>query len=140
MWGVCEVWILLARSYLKLCETLKWRPFTHLGGYYTPSGVNHFHHRSISFSSPTLFNSFPFPPFIHVFILNSCSWFCFCYMLMVHHLVWPWPPLMLTLLSFSFHIAFHLSLYIDFSSLPLWSEPSHLLNHLVKFVSSENLP
>ena len=72
--------------------------------------------------------------------LSCCSWFCFCYMLMVHHLVRLWQPFMFTFFPFPFHIASHLSLYIDFSSLALWSASSHLLNHLVKFVSSGNLP
>ena len=56
---LCEVWILLARSYLEWCETLKWRPFTHLGGYHTPNGVNPSHNHSIS-SPSTLLISFPF--------------------------------------------------------------------------------
>jgi len=78
--------------------------------------------------------------FIYFFVLNSCSWIFFCYMPMVHHLVRPWPPLMFTLLPFysTLHSIYHFILI--FSSLPLWSEPSHLLNHLVKFVSSGNLP
>ena len=41
--------------------------------------------------------------------------------------------------SLSVTLLHHLSPYNCLFSLPFWSEPSHLLNHLVKFVSSGNL-
>ena len=43
-------------------------------------------------------------------------------------------------LSIEFYIHSHHFMFNVFCSLPLWNEPSHLLNHLVKLISSGDFP
>ena len=129
------------RSYLKwVCKFSSGGPalYTHLGGNYTPSGVSilNQHHK---LSSSIIFLHFH----LHHFIL--CSYTCFhsvlpfCFVLFFHFII---QPCFISLFpSIKFRNASSLSPYIDFS-FTFGSEPSHLLNlnHLVKLVSSEDLP
>jgi len=109
-------------------RALKWRP-SHLSWKKTPLQVawpTLFHH--ISFSFLHLFHFF-ITPFIFVLL---CSYF---------------PPLSIrfpSCLYVSFHVHLisalhHQSPYTCIFPLPSRSEPSHLLNHLVKFVSNRDL-
>ena len=125
MWGVCEACFLLALGLiLSDWRAPKWRPSTLiLEENHTPSGVSN--------SLP------PFPSFISSIFpllhLSLCSYvfpafstrFPSCFYVSFHvHLI------------FALH---HQSSYTCIFLLPSRSESSHLLNHLVKFVCSENL-
>ena len=113
----------MARSYLEWCETLKWRPFTHLGGYHTPSGVNHSHNHSISYSSSTIFNSFPF-------LIRLCLEFLLLVMLFLYAYGASFGSVMTTidvnLVAISIpHCIPSISLYIDFFHLCLCAVNLH---------------
>jgi len=142
VWALSEAYVLLGlRSYLEwFGKFSSGGQHTRLGAHHTLSDVTFLtHHHKFSHSI--------FLQFLH-FILCVCL-FSFYFLLLLgftHNHEYgasfgrPWPPLMLTLCPVSIP-QLHLILTITcFSSLPLWSEPSHLLNYLVKFVSIGNLP
>ena len=112
-----------------MCVQFKWRLFTtHLGATNPPSGVIHFPF-SIRFLHPFIFSllcsSFA-PPFIPLLYSHA--------LLLI---------LVFTLLSSPcIHLipqAIIIFTIFGFFSLPSRSELSHLLNHLVKFMSGDNL-
>ena len=76
-------------------------------------------------------SSLPFVIFIYVFLPFHIHHFS------LFNLFFTW--LFFFTCSLSLISLHHLSPYNCLFSLPLWSEPSHLLNHLVKFISSGNL-
>jgi len=112
--------------------------YTHLGGNHTPSGVSllNSHHK---LSSSILFLHFHYATLILCSILVIIQFFL-CLLMLFFHLACGHGHLncFLSCLSiFAMHHHYHLILIFLFV---FGSEPSHLLNHLVKFVSSGDLP
>ena len=134
MWALTEVYVLLGlRSYLEWLGNSQVVANTLILEHITLQVAWHFSPTIISFLIPF---SFPFLHSIYVIV----SYFSYLLLLgFTHNYEYgasferPWPPLMFTLCPFQFR-KLHLILTIScFSSLPLWSEHSHLLNHLVMF-------
>jgi len=127
--------LLLNWSYLVRYEALKWQPpFTPLGDSTPSNGMippsftipKFFFHHLLHYSIPIMFVSIRFS--------YSCSYICF--------FVLQFGPSFCSCIacSCSAHICHHNHLSIVFLSLPYGNELSHLLNHLVKLMSSENFP
>jgi len=109
--------LLLSLGLILSALHFKWRLYTtHLGVSHPPSGVTTSHLHKLS-SSLHHFPSFLCITFLH--FLCHCVFFFLC--------------------VFHSHPSSYKSPYNCVFSLPSRSEPSHLLNHLVKFVSSGNL-
>jgi len=140
VWAFSEAYVLLGlRSYFEWLGSSQVAVNTLILEHMTLQVAWHCSPTIISFLIPFSFHfSIPFM-FLSLNFLICCSWVSLIIMSMVHHWkalttidVYLWP--------FHFH-KLHIILTIScFSSLPLWSEPLQLLNHLVKFVSSGNLP
>jgi len=141
VWGVSKVWFFLDRSYL---SWVVWdsQVVVHHSSWWIP----HPKWRepfSQSLHKLLFFHSFQF---ISISAFHTCL--CLEFLLLVFLLLYAYgssfgstmTTINVYLISISIPHCILSITYIDFSSLPLWSEPSHLLNRLVKFVSSGNLP
>ena len=110
-------------------RAFKWRlsPLI-LEANHTPRGVFHFSNPSHNLSPSFIYSSIVIPFLLFV----SCSSLVFLVSIWQFYLVsFPCSLIPHLLASFSPYNCLFLLL--------LWSEPSHLFNHLVKFVSSGNL-
>ena len=136
VWGLVTLNI---RSYLDWVEISQVATlYTHLGGNHTPSGVSLLNSRH-KLSSSIIFLHF------HYATLFLCSYTCYnsvflCVLVLFFHLALGHGHLnfFLSCLSiFAMHHHYHFILIFLFA---FGSEPSHLLYHLVKFVSSGDIP
>ena len=141
MWALSEAYVLLGlRSYPEwFWKALKWRP-TH-SSWRTSSSKWH-----DIFSPTTISFLIPFPS-ISPFHICFCLFFSYLLFSVLGSLLWVWCIIWEAMTTIDVYLVpiwipqLHLIFTIScFSSLPLWSEHSHLLNHLVKFVFNENLP
>ena len=126
LWGLSP---LALRSYLEWVES------SQVAALYTYLGESTI--QVACSSSHSIIHKLHFPSSLF-FIFHSINSLCYMFLfnsissIRSNHFV-------VSFLFFNFLICIIVTHILVFFSLPLWSEPSHLLNHLVKFVSNGDL-